>query len=80
MRLIYHSRFTTSKSDRIDQFLIPWLCRFHPGTEEITLRTLSEELLSLDKASVIGGPIKNLFEVKTWNQIYRDCPPAGEAP
>ncbi len=74
MRLIYHSRYTTSSPDRIDQFLIPWLCRHHPGAREITLRTLSEELISIDKATLIGGPIKNLFQVKVWGQIFESCP------
>lgn len=73
MRLIYHSRFTTSSKERIETFLIPWLCRHHPGAREITVTTMSEELVSLDKARILGGPITNLFEIRMWDRNSQYC-------
>jgi hypothetical protein len=78
MRLIYNSRFVTSSPERIEKFLIPWLCRLHPGTEEVSLRTLSEELVSLQKARLIGGPLEKLYDVKTWSQVPYACGGAHE--
>lgn len=78
MRLIYHSRFSTSSEQRIHQFFLPWLCRYHPEAREITMRIMSEELVSLDKAVIVGGPLSNLLDIRTWNRIPYNCERGSE--
>ncbi|MCB0362435.1 MAG: hypothetical protein KDD35_06925, partial [Bdellovibrionales bacterium] len=36
-RLLYHSFLTSLSPQRIRDFLVPWLCRLHEGTEGISL-------------------------------------------
>jgi hypothetical protein len=73
LRLVYHSRFTTSSPERKHYFLVAYLCDRHEGAENIGLQTWSEEIPSLERAAVDVSRVLSEVEKKSWPSEIFDC-------
>jgi hypothetical protein len=54
-RMSYVMRFYASSSDRLREFLIPWLCKKNPGATRIQTEVLLNRIPSLEVASTLAG-------------------------
>lgn len=73
MRLIYHSRFTTSNPERKLYFLSRYLCQSVPGAERLHLKTLSEEIPTLERAALSPDRVMDEIEIREWSTESFEC-------
>ncbi len=78
MRLVYHSRFSTSSEERKLLFFANYFCRKHKGAQAISLKTYAEEPPTLEKLAIDGRNIEELKNIREWPAEMYDCDQALE--
>lgn len=73
MRLVYHSRFSTSSEERKLQFFANYFCRIHPGATAISLKTFVEEPPTMELAAISEQNVRDMVKVKEWPAEMFDC-------
>lgn len=80
MRLVYHSRFSTSSEERKLYFFANYFCRKHKGATAITLKTYAEEPPTLERMAIDSRPIEELKKVREWPAERFECELALDTP
>lgn len=73
MRLVYHSRFSTSSDERKLLFFANYFCRKHMGATAIGIKTYSEEPPTLERLSLDNRDIEELKTLREWPAEVFDC-------
>jgi len=73
-RIFYHSLYTTIAPERVENFLVPFLCKRVPGALSIFIRTIIEDVPPIEKSRVDRKDFAGLrFEMRNVDQEY-PCP------